>query len=108
MYKIAAEIRAMYEADMVHRKGFRIRAATPHLAAANAVEELGELLVELAFAVRNLDKVKDEMSDVLAVVTHLAMMVEAYDGCSICNDEQLAALEQRAIEKIKRRFSSAN
>ena len=110
MYKLAARIRELYQNDAVHRKGFRIRAATPELAAANAVEEVGELMVELVLEqlgrINKPEAKEDELADVLAVVVHLAMMVtgEFVQNYGLASDESLAALEQRAIGKINIRF----
>ncbi len=92
MTELIAAIDDLYFRDAVHRKGFRIREATPELAAANAVEELGELLVELVL--KRPEKAREELVDVVAIVAHLSIMLNV----------PWSELEQEAINKINLRF----
>ena len=93
MKELEQAIKWLYDNDAEHRKGFRIRNATSTLACANAVEELGELLVELTLG--RPEQARAELVDVFAIVCHLSMLLN-YD---------LDELEQAAIKKLKRRFS---
>ena len=116
MKRVIEKIRQLYRDNARHRKGFYILDATPTLAASNAVEELGELLVELALGTRHrsmrtaedVERQRDELADVVGVVIHLAVMLEHdYKNGTIDEtpDSVLEALEARIIAKLDRRFT---
>ena len=94
MHNLVLVIKALQQKGAVHRKGFDINEATPSLAVANAVEELGELLVAYELQGRHSEQVQEEAADVLAVFVHLCMLLN-FD---------LDRLEQCAIKKVLTRF----
>jgi NTP pyrophosphatase (non-canonical NTP hydrolase) len=102
MERLVDKIKQLYRDNAYHRKGFYIRDATPSLAAANSVAELGEYLT--AKALGDEREAKVELADVLAVVTHLILMEE--DDMTVDNGAMgLDAIIDRAISKLNQRFS---
>lgn len=103
--KLEAAIKELCKQDAVHRKGFRIREATPELALANMTEELGEYMVarllEKDDITREPAEAIAELADVLAVFIHLLIMVT--DEHWLTNPIHL---ETVAIAKLKKRFKA--
>ena len=96
------EIRRLTGVNAKHRKGFRLKSATPMLATDHAFDEACELREavrgytrSVAAGNQNKNAVKLEMADVLGCIYHLAIMLDISE----------ADLSSAVLQKLAERFS---